>query len=149
MAQGHLYINGKDAFIEYGIILANNSLSALMTPAPLKEWISNEVRSEDGTRYLVSDAPKQAKRDVSIIFQLVAQTEEQFARRYQKFCDEVLSLGIINLRTKWQPTIEYHFVYESCSQFNQFLLGIATFGLKMVEPNPTDRTIRSTYYSQQ
>lgn len=143
MARGHLYINGKDAFTEYGIILANNSLSALMTPAPLKEWVSNEVRTENGTRYLLSDPPKRAQRDVTITFQLVAQTEEQFHTRYEKFCNEVLALGIVNIRSKWQPNIEYHFVYENCSQFTQFLLGIATFGLKLIEPDPTDRSLRS------
>lgn len=141
MAKAHLFINGKDAFTEYGIILANNSLSTLMTPPSLKEWVTNEVYSENGTRYLKSNPPKVDKRDLTVIFQLVAQTEEQFHSRYEKFCNEVLSTGVVNIRTKWQPNIEYKCIYENCSQFTQFLLGIATFGLKLVEPNPTDRAV--------
>lgn len=142
-ATGHLYFNGKDAWTRYGIILATNGLSALMTPPPLKDWITNDVRTEHGVRYLLSDTPKVSQRDVSVTFQLCAKDEDDFLRKYNRFCNDVLVPGVVNIRTKWQPGVEYHCIYESCNQFTQFLLGIATFGLKLIEPDPTDRTMRS------
>ena len=48
MLKGQLYINGKDAYITWGIFLDETALSALMTPAPNKEFISNKYRSKDG-----------------------------------------------------------------------------------------------------
>ena len=37
-----LFINGKDAYVEWGISMDNTSLSALMTPAPNKAFIESE-----------------------------------------------------------------------------------------------------------
>ena len=41
MLNGQLYINGKDAYLTWGIFLDETALSTLMTPAPNKEFISN------------------------------------------------------------------------------------------------------------
>lgn len=43
-----LFINGKDAYVEWGISMDNTSLSALMTPAPNKAFIESESRLEHG-----------------------------------------------------------------------------------------------------
>ena len=48
MTNGQLYINGKDAYLTWGIFLDETALSTLMTPAPNKEFISNKYRSKDG-----------------------------------------------------------------------------------------------------
>ena len=138
-ASGHLFFNGIDAWERYGIILATNGLSVLMTPPALKEWITNEVRTEDGTRYAKNVAPKMAARDITLPIQLVATDEAEFIEKYALFCHEILESGVINITTKWEPQKVYKCVYESCTQFTQFLQQIATFGLKLIEPNPADR----------
>lgn len=140
-ATGHLFFNGVDAWTRYGIILASNGLSVLMTPPALKEWITNEVRDENGTRYVKSAAPKLAERSLVLPIQLCAKTEAEFAQKYALFCNEILAGGVINIATQWEPNKVYKCVYQSCSQFTQFLQQIATFGLQLVEPNPADRTV--------
>ena len=45
---GQLYINSKDAYTTWGITLDETSLSALMTPAPAKDFTENKSRSIDG-----------------------------------------------------------------------------------------------------
>ncbi len=52
MLNGQLYINGKDAYLTWGIFLDETALSALMTPAPNKEFISNKYRSKAESRLI-------------------------------------------------------------------------------------------------
>ena len=142
MPKGQLYINGVDAFVKWGISLNQDGLSALMTPAPNKEYISNGSRLEHGVRY--ADIPSMAKvdeRQVNITFNLIASTEEQFFTRYAAFCTEVLEPGVVNIRTSFQPTILYRCVYVSCTQFAQFMRGIAHYSLRLIEPNPKNRSL--------
>lgn len=48
MPQEELFINGKDAYTTWGISMDDTALSALMTPAPNKEFIENKSRMEHG-----------------------------------------------------------------------------------------------------
>ena len=116
-----------------------SSLSALMTPAPMKEFIENKSRLEHGKRVITSD-PKIDERNISLTFNLTAKSEEQFFSRYNSFCEE-LATGVLYLRSKYQPNVVYKTIYLSCNQFTQFMRGIAKFSLRLVEPNPTDRSI--------
>lgn len=142
MPKGQLYINNIDAYERYGISMDNNALSVLMTPPSKKEWITNEVRDEDGTRYLTGAyAPKKASRDVTININLTAPNEQEFYRRYELFCNEVLESGIVNIRTSFQPNVVYRCKYESCTQFTQFRREMALFSLKLTENNPADRSL--------
>ncbi len=134
-----LYINGKDAYKEWGVTLVNSSsLSALMTPPTRKDRISNDSKLEDGTRYITEDA-KTAKREISLSLQFSAPTEADFLKRYKSFCEELQSEWL-NIYTSVDTATLYKCLYVSCSQFSQYQLGIAKFTLKLIEPNPTDRT---------
>lgn len=139
-ATGHLFFNGVDAWERYGIILTTNGLSVLMTPPALKEWITNEVRTEHGVRYAKNVPPRMAARELTLPIQMTAKDRNEFAEKYALFCHEVLEGGVINISTTWEPGKIYKCVYQSCSQFTQFIQEIATFGLSLVEPNPADRS---------
>lgn len=141
MPKGQLYINGRDAFDRYGISMDSTALSALMTPTGRKEWVTNEVRDENGTRYLTSQTPKSQARDLSLTFNLIADDEQTFFSRYNLFCSEVLESGLVNIKTSFQPSVMYRCVYESCSQFTQFRRQIASFQLKLKEINPNNRAL--------
>ncbi len=140
-----LYINGKDAYKEWGITLVNSSsLSALMTPPGKKERISNNSRLEDGQRYITDAKLKQ--REVSLALQFSATSEEEFLQRYSSFCKMLRESEWLNIYTSFDRDTLYKFLYDSCSQFAQYNLGIAKFTLKLIEPNPSDRT--NTYIVQ-
>lgn len=134
-----LYINGKDAYSEWGISMDDTSLSALMTPAPNKELIENKSRLDHGKR-IVNTNPKLDERTLTLQINLTAKDEAQFFARYALFCEE-LETGVLNIRTKYQPNVTYKTIYLSCSQFSQFMRGIGKFSLKLNEPNPKDRTV--------
>ena len=136
---GELFINGKDAYTSWGVSMDDTSLSALMTPAPSKEFIENKSRLEHGKR-VVRNNPKVDERDLTLQINLTAKDETQFFNRYLSFCEE-LETGSLNIRTKYQPTVLYRTTYLSCNQFSQFMRGIGKFVLKLNEPNPKDRNL--------
>lgn len=142
MPKGELFINGIDAYEEWGVSLSDTSLSALMTPSSLKKFISSKSRLRDGKTIVVND-PKVEERSVSIAIHLTARNEIDFFRNYEKFCKDVLAKGYLTIETKYQEGVIYRFEYESCSQFSQFMRGIAKFTLKLTEPNPNNRGIES------
>lgn len=135
---GELFINGKDAYTEWGISMDDTGLSALMTPAPNKSLIENKSRLEDGKRVINSN-PKKDERNLTLQINITAPDKDTFFARYNSFCSE-LDAGVLDIKTKYQPTIIYKTIYLSCSQFSQFMQGIGKFVLKLNEPNPSDRT---------
>lgn len=136
--KGELYMNGKDAYITWGISMDDTALSGLMTPASNKAFIENESRLQHGKRVVAAN-PKMDARSLTLQINLTASDEDQFFERYNSFCEE-LATGVIEIKTKYQPDVVYKTIYQSCSQFSQFMRGIGKFTLKLYEPNPNDRT---------
>ena len=137
MSGVNLIINGKDARKTWGVVTTQNTLSALLAPAPLKERPSFSSRLEHGSRIDNSD-PKVAQRDLNLEIQMTAQSPEQFYGRHAAFSEE-LEKGEFILSTTDRPDVVYHLLYDSCPQYTQFCRGIATLALKCTEPNPKDR----------
>ena len=137
MPKGQLKINGKDAYETWGISMDDTSLSALMTPPSVKPYISNDDRTKHGKEYLTAPVYVDS-RDLTLQLNLTAKDEEQFFARYIAFC-EVLAKGVLDIETSFQPGVVYHCLYQSCSQFSQFMRGIGKFVLKLTELNPNNR----------
>lgn len=137
-----LFINGTEAYGKWGVSLDESSLSELMTPPANKAFIENQSRLQHGKQVIVAN-PKLEARNLTLQVHLTAATEEQFLDRYNKFCKE-LATGKLDIQTKYQPDVMYRTVYVSCSQFSQFMRGIAKFSLKLTEPDPSDRAVPPT-----
>ena len=135
---GELYINGQDAWTTWGIGMDSSGLSALMTPAPVKDFVSNESRLEHGRQYITSN-PRLKERELTLRLSLYAPTASLFYSRYAAFCKDVLATGTVNIRTRYQSGVVYHCLYQSCAQYTQYRGKVARFSLRLVEPNPTDR----------
>lgn len=144
MPTGKLIINGKDAYKEYGIFMDDTALSTLMTPAPNKEFISNKYRSKNGKRVIIHN-PCLDEREITVGFHLSAPDVDTFLAKYEKFCNEVLATGEMVIHTSFQPNVWYRCVYISCTQFSQFMREMASFSLKLNEPDPSDRGETSKY----
>lgn len=138
MAKGQLYINGKDAFDEWGIFLDGTALSALMTPPSAKDYISNSFRNRTGKIVVAADKFKFDERDITISIYLSAKTESDFLTKYASFCEE-LSKGWLVINTIYQPNVYYRCLYVSCSQLSEYMRQLAKFTLKVNEPDPSNR----------
>lgn len=137
--EGDLTINGVDTYTTYGISFEDGAISVLLTPPSLKSFIENESRLENG-KALIVNSPVYDSRDMSLPFHLVAATSDEFLTKYAAFC-ELLKTGELNIWTKYIPGSTFRCVYQSCSQFAQYRLGIAKFTLKVTEPNPANRSL--------
>lgn len=138
MLKGQLYINGKDAYTTWGIIMDDTALSTLMTPASNKEFISNKYRAKNGKRVIIHN-PCLDEREITVGFNMTAKDKASFLTNYAKFCDDVLATGEVVLHSSFQAKVWYRCVYLSCTQFSQFRQEMAKFSLKLNEPDPSDR----------
>lgn len=138
---GDLFINGKDAYTTWGVSLDENALSTLMTPVAIKPLVENKGRGADGKQVLglgnSSFATKVDEREISITIHLSASSQSDFATKYASFCKE-LEKGRLDIRTRWQAGVTYHFIYLSCTQFSM-VQSLASFSLRLNEPNPRNR----------
>mgnify|MGYP000084772831 CR=1 FL=1 len=134
---GELFINNKDAYLEWGLFMDETSLSSLMTPAPNKNFIENKSRLQNGKRMIKAN-PKKNDRNLTLQINFTANNKESFFEKYYSFCKE-LDTGSLDIKTKYQPDVVYKTIYISCNQFSQFMQGIAKYVLKLNEPDPTDR----------
>ena len=145
MPKKQLFINGADAYIKWGMSMESSALSAIMTPAGMKENIVSNSRLEDGARVCKSN-PRVAPRTLNLIAHLSARSQEEFFKRYESFCEE-LEKGFLNIETIFQPDKTYKLEYNSCTQFAQYMRGLCKFTLKLTENNPKDRTRVKTQFA--
>lgn len=132
-----LYINGENAASRYGAYLDSSGLAALMTPPPLKDYIENDSALEDGVA--IGGSPMMDKRSISLTLYLKANSDAQFLQRYADLC-ALFKNRAINISTSFQDGVVYRCRYQSCTQFSQFNGRMAKFALKLVEPNPNNRS---------
>lgn len=137
MPAGQLYINNKDAYTTWGISLSTDGLSALMTPTGIKTMVSDDCRLKNGTDYIV-DNIRVTERSITLPLVMSAPTEKAFFNQHSLFCQELKKVQL-NIKTAFQDGVVYRCLYQSCTQYAQYMRGIAKLSLKLVEPNPINR----------
>lgn len=137
MPAGQLIINGMDAFAMWGVSLSDGAKAVLMQPVALKERVSNESRLEHGKRY-INTATKKASREFTLEMHMTSSSWSDYLAKYAAW-NEMLMNGTLNIVTSWQAGVVYKCLYVSCTQFAEYG-GLAKFAIRLVEPNPDDRT---------
>lgn len=133
----YLYINDKDAWINWNAGLLRGSYSNLLAAAPTKAYTSNDMASHDGTQVFVSD-PKVAARDVILTFGIVCESTNDYLAKYTDFIDE-LQKGFILLKVPKLKTV-YKLLFSSSIELNAGNdLVSGTVSIRFNEPNPKDR----------
>ena len=138
MRTGELKINGKDAATTWGVFMSDGSLSALMTPAPMKEYIENASRAKHGKQVLAGYS-RVDSRDLTLTIYIKAKTRTQFFANYLAFVTE-LQGGEIAIETQYQPGVYYRCLYVNSNQFAHYNGRLGKFTLKLNEPDPTNRS---------
>lgn len=97
MKNAKIFINNSiiDSEEAFGVFFTDASITALMTPSPLKGYVTNKSSLLAGKQVLPS-APKVDERDIQLTFGLHASSLARFLMQYHKFCAE-LEKGSINL----------------------------------------------------
>lgn len=134
---GELFVNEKDAFVTWKAFLEDGSEAKLLTPASMKEYASNNARSQAGKQVFVAN-PQPESRDVNLTFCFSASSKADFLSRYRAFVTEMQS-GLILIRV---PSLgeTYKFI---CSGFQElsFHKRVGKLSVRFTEPNPKDRIL--------
>lgn len=136
---GEVFINDLDAFGNWGVSFTDKSLSTLMEPEPLKNPVENKSTTMDGKQTRKETQPKVDERDLTLAFQLYAKNRIELFAKLKAFKTELKKRRIV-IRTKYEPGVFYRLDYQSCTQYTSFHRGMATFSLKLNEPNPNNRS---------
>lgn len=122
-----------DAYYEWGVSLEDGALDALMGFRPNKEPVVNKNVTADGA-YYVTGAGHVDERTVSVPFHIVAPNKADFILKRGWFYDAIKT-GLITMKIAHPVEAEYQFYYVSCSQYTQYLDGMAKFMLTVYETN--------------
>lgn len=136
---GELYINGKDAWTEWGVNMGEGFLDAIDSFAPMKDYIENDSRLEHGKRVLVA-SPKVAARDLTLHFTIKGNNESDFRVKRKAFETE-LQKGEVNVSVPVLGDDKYHLIYtgKSVSYGLSVSRSFCTISAKFEEPNPMNR----------
>lgn len=133
---------GDSSYVDldiFGITLVRGWREALLTPAPVKSYVTNDSRLEHGQSVIATQKyAKKDKRDISITFFLEGKTEEEYLQRYENFLNKIAYSGEFCLKVPQLKRI-FKLVYSQCSQFGDYGLKRGKFVLKLTEYNPDDR----------
>lgn len=123
----------------FGVTLVRGWREALLTPAAVKSYVTNDSRLEHGQSVIAtSKYAKIDKRDVSLTFFLEGSTQDDYLSKYETFLQKIAYSGQFCMKVPCLQRV-FKLVYSQCSQFGDYGLKKGKFVLKLTEYNPNDR----------
>lgn len=136
--KGQAYINGNDIWLSYSAALVKGAYEALLTPAPMKDYISSSNRMKDGVSYVVDTTSRKTdKRSVSFSIFIQGSSINDYLSKYSALMSE-LTKGVILLKVTTLKTI-YKLVYIESSKYGDYGVKAGKFTFKFDEPNISER----------
>ncbi len=133
-----LIINGFDAYLQWGIRMGDGFLDAIFAPEPLKEFIENKSRLNNG-KQVVYNNPKIDERDVTLVFTLEGRSPDDYLSKYAAFKVE-LQKGKMEIKVPELGNQVYRLTYLRSASFGlNILRTFSKISVKFNEPNPADR----------
>ncbi|WP_071146673.1 hypothetical protein [Bacteroides ihuae] len=134
-----LIINNKDALQTWGVKIGEGFIDAIFAPSPLKEFIENKSRLENGKRVTYNN-PKVDERDVTLVFNLEGISQADYLLKYKAFKAE-LEKGRIEIKVPVLGEEIYRLTYQKSTSFAMNTLRtFSKLSVKFQEANPADRT---------
>jgi hypothetical protein len=137
---GDLIINGKDAFITWGVRMGDGFLDAIDGFNEMKDYIENESRIEHGKR-MITDNARVASREIALQFTIEGSSESDYRTKKKAFQAE-LEKGTVKINVPSLGNEVYKLVYlgKSLSYGMNSARCFGKVSSKFCEPNPTDRS---------
>lgn len=140
-----LYINGVDAYLNYGVRMGEGFLDALTQPSSPKDYIENESRLRHGKQVLTKNTQgnsiiRLASRDITLTFVVMGETHEELEQNRKKFYNELYK-GEITIQVPEDSNDVYRLVYKGKpSSYGQDLARTTCkVAVKFEETNPNNR----------
>ena len=136
---GELFINGKDAWQEWGVNMGEGFLGAIDSFVPMKEVIENDSRLEHGKRVLVYN-PKMASREMTLHFTVKGNSETDFRVKRRAFEQELQKVKVeVVVPALGEEVYRLIYLGKSVSYAMNVARTFCTISSKFEEPNPSDR----------
>ena len=131
-----LLINDIDV-ADIGVRMGDGFLDSLCLPAGLKDHLTNDVRTEDGTQIVFNKAIKD--RDLTLPFVVIGDSPEQLTMLINGFVN-LLRQGEAVIQVPSEGIERYHLYYIGSTSYGRSLdRKIAKISVKFHEPNPANR----------
>lgn len=136
--RGDLIINGKDAFDTWGVNMGEGFVNNILTPPPVKDYIENKSRLEDGKRVLLNNK-KYDEREFNLIFTISGSSPSDYILKFKAFMSE-MSSGLVSINIPSIGNEIYRVYYKNSTSF-AFSLDhtFSKIVMKVCEPNPANR----------
>lgn len=123
---------------DMGVTMIAGAYAELLTPAPSKDYVTNDDPRKDGIAVDHAYTPPRKEREVTLSFLICGTSNEDFLKKYHDFL-EVLRGGFITLSV---PTLgaSYRLLYNNSTQFENYRLNACRLAVKFTEPNPSLRS---------
>lgn len=140
--KGELFINGKDAWEEWGVNMGKEFLDTIDSFVSLKEYIENESRLEHGKRILTEVSPKISSRELSLSFTIQGADAGDYRDKRKAFEGELLQ-GRVNIVVPSLGAEVFKLVYlgRNITYAMNKSRTFSTITAKFEEPNPMDRAV--------
>lgn len=123
----------------FGVTLTRGWREALLTPPPVKSYISNDSRLSHGVAVVASAKfCKIDKREINLSFFLEGESEADYLEKYEHFLNKIAYSGEFCLKVPCLKRV-FKLVYTQCSRYGDYGLKKSNFTLKLTENNPKDR----------
>ena len=133
---GQVFINTKDAFTTWKMVLQQGSFEELLKPAPQKALIENESRAIDG-KQVVAYNPRMASRELTLKVSISGTSQANFLTNMKNFFEELKGISV------WKVTalnMTFRLVYKDCQKMNyKGTDKFSSFMISFEEPYPTNR----------
>ena len=104
-----LLINGKDAYIFWGVRMVEGFLDVIGASAPMKDFIENKSRLEHGKRVIIND-PKVDEREITLSFTIEGSSQSDYQSKKKAFFDELYK-GKVDIQVPANSNDIYHLIY--------------------------------------
>lgn len=132
-----LLINGKDAYLEWGIRMGDKFLDALGASVPMKEFIENKSRLEHGKRVLLTN-PRLDSREITLTFTIEGETPSDYADKKKRFYDELYKVKMtIQVPENGNEVYHLNYLGKSISYAQSLDRTFGKISSKFEEPNPS------------
>lgn len=144
MNTDELIINGKDAWSTYRVKMGSGFVEALEADADNKDYITNTVRTEHGTR-VVPIRPKKAERSITLEFVIIGKDHNDYNARVKVF-DAIMDNGFVTIQVpKSKDDIYRLYCARKSTSYSRGRGGaIGKKSIKFSEYDPTDRGMLTT-----
>ncbi|MCD7923605.1 MAG: hypothetical protein LUI85_02470 [Bacteroides sp.] len=134
--KGDLLINGKDAFDKWGVNMGDNFLNALLMPPPVKDYIENKSRLENGKRLSLNNE-KVDERDLNLTFTIQGDNQVDYISKFKEFMAEMVS-GLVEIKIPILGNDIYRVYYKNATSYAMSVdRTFSKIAMKVCEPNPS------------